>query len=111
MKDFGHLFKKYRLQAEFYSLSKLSLALADRGYLCDVSLLSLWQRGKRIPTHRAIIIKLVALFIERRAITSLDQANDFMESAGHGYLTKSEQMKLLDPTVNKSIVLVQNFTI
>ncbi len=94
MKDFGQLFKRYRLRAEFFSLSDFASALAERGYVYDLSIFSLWQKGKRIPNRRAIVVSVIALFIESGAIASLDQANEFLESAGHGYLTAREQATL-----------------
>lgn len=94
MNTFGELFKKYRLRAEFVSLTSFADALAEKGYVYDLSIFSHWQKGKRIPTRRAILVTLIALFIERGVICSLQEANAFLESAEHGYLTKKEQSYL-----------------
>jgi len=93
---FGELFKKYRLRAEFISLSTFADALAEKGYIYDLSVFSLWQKGKRVPRKRATLISLVAIFIERGAICTMQEANEFLESAEHGYLTKNEQSLLLE---------------
>lgn len=95
MKSFAELFKKYRLRAQFANLYEMVDALAEKGYISESSIISHWQRGKRTPRKRSTIILVIALFIEKNAITSLDEANEFLESAGHGYLTKSEQTDLL----------------
>lgn len=90
---FAQLFKTYRLRAQFASLSELANAFAEKGYIYDLSIFCHWQKGKRIPTKRGVLISLIELFIEKGAIASLEKANEFLESAGHGYLTKSEQMR------------------
>ncbi len=96
MKSFGELFKYYRFKSEFFRLSDFANALADKGLIYDLSVFSMWQKGQRIPTRRQILITMVSLFIECGAIISVDQANEFLESAGHGYLTKNEQQLLLN---------------
>ena len=95
MKDFAELFKRYRLRAEFASLSSLADALAEEGYFYDLSIISRWQKGEKIPSKRIVLVTLIGLFIERESITSLPQANEFLESAGHGYLTEREQIFVL----------------
>jgi len=91
MKTFGELFMKYRLRAEFVSLSAFADALAEKGYFYEMSIFCHWQKGRRIPTKRTILITLVSVFIERGAMLTLQEANEFLESAGHGYLTVREQ--------------------
>jgi len=98
--QFGALFKKYRLKAEFDSLSEFADALAQKGYFYELSLFCHWQKGRRIPTKRSIVITLLSLFIERGAIESLQEANDFLESAGHGYLTQKEQEQFFSDFIN-----------
>lgn len=95
MNTFGQLFKKYRLKAEFATIVELVDAFAEKGYLYEVSTFYRWQKGERIPTRRDILLTLIAVFTERNAICSLLEANSFLESAGHGYLTKKEQIKLI----------------
>ena len=93
-KTFGEFFKEYRLRAAFVNLSTFADALSEKGYLSDFTLFSHWQKGKRIPTRRMVLVCVVELFIERGAITSLSQANEFLESAGHGFLTDKERIKI-----------------
>lgn len=90
MKTFALLFKRYRLRAEFANFSELADAFAHKGFIYDLSIFSHWQKGKRIPSKRVILITLVELFIEKGSINTRKQANEFLESAGHGYLTDKE---------------------
>lgn len=94
MKSFAELFKKYRLQSQFANLSELADALSEKGYMYDTSIMSNWQRGKRIPSRRRVLVTLLKLFCERGAITSVDEANELLESAEQGYLTNNEQKNL-----------------
>ncbi len=96
MNSFAKLFKKYRLKAEFVSLSDFANAFAQKGYFYEMSIFCHWQKGRRVPTKRAILISLTTLFIERGAISSLKEANEFLESAEHGYLTVREQERLFN---------------
>ena len=95
MTSFGELFTTFRLRAGFSSLSQLADAFAERGYFYEISTFCRWQKGKRIPTKRALLLQLLALFIERKAIRSIEEANVFLESAEQGYLTKKEQEHFL----------------
>jgi hypothetical protein len=94
MKNFGEFFVYYRMKAGFVSLTQLAEAFSQKGYFYELSTFCRWQKGKRIPTKRDILFTLVSLFIERGAITSIHEANEFLESAGHGYFTKNELEKL-----------------
>lgn len=90
---FAALFKKYRLRAEFATWSELSLALAEKGFIYEDSILSRWQKGERIP-GRVIVLKLIEIFVERKAIATIDQVNDFLSSVGQGYLSEEELQKI-----------------
>lgn len=87
---FKTLFRKYRLKAEFSTLSQLGLALAEKGFIYEDSIFSHWQSGTRIPQNRIVLLKLLEIFVDRKAIATINQANEFLESAGEGYLTKEE---------------------
>jgi len=87
---FQTLFRKYRLKAEFSTLSELGLALAEKGFIYEDSIFSHWQNGTRIPQNRIVLLKLLEIFVDKKAITTLNQANEFLSSAGEGYLTKQE---------------------
>lgn len=86
---FQTLFRKYRLKAEFSTLSQLGLALAEKGLIYEDSIFSHWQKGDRIP-NRPTIIKLIEIFSEKQSIKTIREANEFLESAGEGYLTEQE---------------------
>ncbi|MBI5123603.1 hypothetical protein HZA75_07130 [Candidatus Roizmanbacteria bacterium] len=90
MKRFADLFKKYRLRAEFETFSEFGNALAEKGYFYDESIFSHWQKGSRIPSNRNLVLKIIEIFIERKAIVSLNEANEFISSTGQGYLTAEE---------------------
>lgn len=91
---FSTLFKKYRLRAEFSSLSEFGKALADEGYAYEDSIFSRWQRGNRIPHDRRVLIAIIKIFISRGGVSSPEEANQFLESAGQGYITDTEVNKL-----------------
>ncbi|MEK7572114.1 MAG: hypothetical protein AAB553_07635 [Patescibacteria group bacterium] len=94
MKSFAELFKQHRVQARFANLSDFADALSEKGYVYDPSMISLWQRGKRIPNRRRLLITIIAVFCEKGAITSVDEANELLEAADQGYLTSKEQEDL-----------------
>lgn len=98
--SFQILFKKYRLKAEFSTLSQLGLALAEKGLIYEDSIFSHWQKGTRIPQSRNILLKLLEIFVDRKAIITIEQANDFLSSAGQGYLSEKELQKI--PILNIS---------
>jgi len=95
-KTFSELFKKYRLRSEFEKLSDLGNALAEKGLYYEDSIFSHWQKGTRVPTNRNLLLILLNIFIEKKAITSLDEVNEFFDSVNHGYLTHEEIKKLPD---------------
>ena len=94
MGTFGELFKKYRLRAEFSTLSEFGSALAAKGLVYEDSIFSHWQCGKRLPKDRKVLLTVIEVFIERRAIISFEGVNEFLESAGQGYLTEREKSDL-----------------
>lgn len=91
---FQTLFRKYRLKAEFSTLSQLGLALAEKGFIYEDSIFSHWQNGTRIPQNRIVLLKLLEIFIERKAIATLQEANEFLSSARQGYLSEKELQKI-----------------
>lgn len=91
--SFGELFKKYRLKSEISTLSEFGRLLSEKGFNYEDSIFSHWQNGARIPQYRTVLLKLLEIFIEKGALTSKDQANDFLSSAVQGYLTERESEK------------------
>lgn len=91
---FALLFKKYRLRSEIESLNKLGSLLAEEGLVYESSIFSRWQKGQRVPKKRAVLLQIIKLFVKKRGISSLKEANQFLESANHGYLTKTEKIDI-----------------
>lgn len=89
-KTFAELFKKYRLKAEYATLTSFGNALAEKGFFYEDSIFSHWQKATRIPTDRTVIIEIIKIFIEKGWIISTEEAHEFLASAKQGYLTKRE---------------------
>lgn len=94
MKSFAELFRKYKLRAEFETCSEFGNALAQKGYFYDESIFSHWQKGKRTPSNRQLILSILTIFIEKNAISKKEEANEFIAATGLGYLTTQENQKL-----------------
>lgn len=107
--SFASLFKKYRLLANFSTLGELADALADEGLQVDITILSRWQTGERIPHDRETILVLIKIFQAHRAITKIDDANGLLEVAGFGFLTHHEVSQLFPNLVSQH--LPGNFTL
>lgn len=92
--NFSRLFRKYRLKSEFETLAEFSRALSEKGFNYEESIFSHWQKGTRVPQHRIVVLKILEIFIEHKAIVTIDQANAFLASAGLGYLSEAELGKI-----------------
>lgn len=101
MISFNALFKFYRLRAAIPTLSEFGKALAEEGFAYEDSIFSRWQMGNRIPNNRNLLVSMLKIFIDRGSITSLEEANTLLESAGQGYVTDSEGKRLF--STNQSI--------
>lgn len=88
--DFAGLFKKFRLRSGFATLAEFANVLAQEGYIYDDSLFSHWQKNKRIPKDRRLLLTILKIFLARNGIYSLKDINKFLESAKQGYLTEDE---------------------
>lgn len=93
MRRFAELFRKYRLRAEFETFAAFSDALSAKGYFYEESIFSHWQKGTRMPSNRQLVLKILEIFVERKAVKSFEEANELLESAGMGYLTEAEKEK------------------
>src|SRR5258708_10184968 len=100
-KSFALLFKKYRLRAEFETISAFGDALAEKGYHYEDSIFSHWQKGTRTPSNRPLILKILEIFIERRGISAIVEANELLESLDQGFLTEKELLQY--PTLANKI--------
>lgn len=94
MKAFSELFKKYRLKAEFSTVTSFANELSKRGYYYQESIFSHWQKGSRIPTNRQLILTILDIFIQKNAIQTIETADEFLESAKQGHLTENEKEHL-----------------
>jgi len=103
METFSKLFKKYRLRAEFESLADFADSLAKKGIFYEESIFSRWQNGTRIPTDRNILLQIIKIFIERNALTTIQEANDFLASCKQKPLTSIE-LKTLPESLRKHTV-------
>jgi len=92
--SFTKLFKKYRLKSQFITLKELGDTLSASGFFFEDSTLSKWQIGDRIPNDRKILLVLIKIFAENGGITNINEADQFFESAGFGYLTQKEKDEL-----------------
>lgn len=112
MKSFAELFKKYRLRAEFETFSSFGDALSEKGYYYDDSIFSHWQKGTRTPKDRKLLLKILEIFAERDSIKTLDQANEFLSSAGLGYMTEHEliHFSLLHQSIFQLPDVLEDFT-
>lgn len=93
--SFGRLFKQFRMRASMYRLADVAEAFAAEGIMLEESLFSHWQKNKRLPKDRNLVRVLINIFVRRGGIESLTEANHFMEAAGFGYLTLSEEKALM----------------
>lgn len=98
---FKILFKKYRLKAEISTLLEFGNILSEKGLIYEDSIFSHWQKGTRVP-QRSVLLRILEIFIERKAVTSLEEANEFLSSAGEGYLSEQELGKI--PLKLKSLI-------
>lgn len=106
MKSFAELFKKYRLRAEFDTISAFSETLAQHGYFYDESIFSHWQKGTRVPNNRKLVLTLIKTFEEKGALNSIEEANELLDSLHLGYLTKNE-LNEFPKLVSKKTVIFQ----
>ena len=77
---FSSLFRRYKLNSGFITLAELADALTDEGLVTDLSVLSRWQTGERIPS-REYLLTTIKVFLRRKAINNLPRANELLEAA------------------------------
>jgi hypothetical protein len=91
---FASAFKELRLRAGISTLRILFGLLADSGFVIEESTLSRWQGGTRIPKNRELVLELIKIFVERFALTTVNEANYFLRLAGLVALSELEERKL-----------------
>ncbi len=80
--NFAGLFKRYRLRSQIDTLSRFGDLFAEEGMIYENSLFTRWQNGQRIPRDRRTLLALIRLFVKRKGIVSLEEANGLLESVG-----------------------------
>lgn len=98
-KLFSELFQRFRLRAGFGTLLSFGHALADNGLIYEDSTFSRWQNGSRIPANRDILLAIIKLFVEHQGITTIVEANRFLDAAGHGFLTDGEINQIMPKNI------------
>ncbi len=88
--QFAALFKRYRLHSGIGTLVQFGDLLAEEGYVYETSIFSRWQQGDRVPSDRKILLAVLHVFIKQGGIHAAEEANAFLESAEHGYITRKE---------------------
>lgn len=92
---FAALFKKYRLRSEIETLSQFGDLLAQEGLVYENSLFTHWQKGDRIPKDRKILIVMINIFVRRKGIWNIEEANLLLSSIGQRDLN-AEEIKQLE---------------
>lgn len=88
---FAALFHKYRLKAEFPTLTSFGNTLAEKGYIYEDSIFSRWQNGSRIPNDRGVVLALIETFTEKGVLATGEQADELLESVGLSKLSGKER--------------------
>jgi energy-coupling factor transporter ATP-binding protein EcfA2 len=94
LNDFTTLFNEYRLKSQIETSSQFGEQLAEVGYAFEDSIFSKWKRGTRVPKNRDLLKAIITVFVKKRAITSLEQANELLRVLNHRDLTKEEADKI-----------------
>lgn len=93
-KEFGACFKRMRLTAGIATLHELTLLLAEHDFVFEDSFLSHMQAGRRVPKKRPLFLAVLRIFKAHNAAFTVDQCNEFLHTAGQGYLTENEEREL-----------------
>lgn len=88
--SFADLLKTYRLKSGISTLTELADLLAEKGFVYETSIFSHWQKGTRKPRDRDALIALIQIFAKRSGITSIEEANNILESLNQSNLSRSE---------------------
>lgn len=85
------MFHRYRLRAEYPTLTSFGDVLAEKGYIYEDSIFSRWQNGSRVPSDRGVMLGLIAIFVERGVVKGVEQADELMQSVGMERLSGVER--------------------
>ncbi|MEN9328322.1 MAG: hypothetical protein RI947_1130 [Candidatus Parcubacteria bacterium] len=99
---FQELFKKFRLRSELDTLHDFGDAISQEGVIYDDTIYSHWQKGNKLPRERHTALAAIRVFAKRNGITTLKEANLWLESLGMGYLTDEEIAAMPSPLRDKA---------
>lgn len=101
-KEFGDLFRKYRLKSAIKTLAQFADLLGEENIYYDLSIYARWQSGSRVPKDRKTLLAILNVFAKNGGIASLEEANLFMNEAQAGSLTLEETNNLHNKLKTKS---------
>jgi hypothetical protein len=107
--NFGQLFKFFRQQAGFSTISQFADALADHNVIYCESLYYHWQSNNKIPTNRKLLLQIIQVFVDHDGLQFKSQVNSLLEAADKGYITNNELLEFPKLETNPTINQVKNF--
>ncbi len=90
LESFAYYFKRYRFKANISTLRQFADLMAAEGLYYDVSNYTRWQNGERIPNDRKILLGMIRVFIDKNAISTVEDCNIFLHAAKQLPLKKGE---------------------
>ncbi len=84
----------YRLHSEYETLTQFAAALAEEGVIYEDSIFSRWKNGNRFPRSRKVVLAMLKVFIKRKSLSTVSEANDFLETVSQRDLTDIETHEL-----------------
>lgn len=94
--SFGSLLRRYRKFSGFITLQQFTEAMETYGLFYEHSLICKWEKNARKPRSRNVLIQLIRLFCERGVLVYIEQAQEFAQAAGFGFLTDEEIANIAD---------------
>lgn len=88
---FGTYFKTLRLKAGISTLKKFGDLLASQGFSYEDSIFSHWQSDRKLPIQRKVVLAILTIFKETYPNLTIEESNNLLLLAGHGYLTDQEK--------------------
>ncbi|MDQ3099650.1 MAG: hypothetical protein M3Q44_07950 [bacterium] len=99
--SFGQLFHHYRLKSGLDTYAKFGQALAEEGFVYEDSIFSKWKNGERVPRDRKILLGILKIFVQNKAIIHTKEANEFLTLVGLRDLDDSELSVLSFNTISE----------
>jgi len=103
---FSELFRFFRINCGFLTLSQFNKALEKNGFIFSESLLSHWQIGDRSPKNRNLILTIIKILNTKNPIISEFFANQILGSLNKHPLTLVEirNMESLSTEQNNALI-------